>query len=242
MLLVPETNKGQQSWDWYAQVSSVLRLLVTATTARPNPRQGRWTTAGGRHVIVWRRRRRRRRRAQQDPNKVQREATTETAEDRAATRAALEGLDSAVEQAILHKAKMEAVREEVRSQPPSTELQLRSNGGAFQPQGLNLSVSARGGDAARSESGSLRVCSRGAKKARRRVGSFPCPSVVVEHSRFVHVTWGRAVNEGCAQERQTKKHLSFNQKEKRKRDAGQATSSKNFVEEEKRLLREAGGN
>ena len=38
MLLVPETNKGQQSWDWYAQVSSVLRLLVTATTARPNPK------------------------------------------------------------------------------------------------------------------------------------------------------------------------------------------------------------
>lgn len=66
--------------------------------------------------------------------------------------------------------------------------------------------------------------------------SFPCASVVV------HVMWGRAVNEGCAQERAQKKHLSFNQKEKRKRDAGQATSSKNFVEEEKRLLREAGGN
>ena len=44
------------------------------------------------------------------------------------------------------------------------------------------------------------------------------------------------------QERAQKKHLSFNQKEKRKRDAGQATSGKNFVEEEKRMLREAGGN
>jgi hypothetical protein len=67
-------------------------------------------------VIV--RLRRRRRRAQQDPNKLQREATAETAEDRAATRAAMEGLDSAVEQAMLHKAKLEAVREEVRSHPP----------------------------------------------------------------------------------------------------------------------------
>lgn len=33
--------------------------------------------------------------------------------------------------------------------------------------------------------------------------------------------------------------MSFNQKEKRKRDMGQAQSSKNFVEEEKRILRQA---
>lgn len=31
---------------------------------------------------------------------------------------------------------------------------------------------------------------------------------------------------------------TFRQKEKRKRDMGQATSDKNFVEEEKRILRE----
>ena len=59
-----------------------------------------------------------------------------------------------------------------------------------------------------------------------------CPSSIVS-------SLGVTRNE---QERAQKKHLSFNQKEKRKRDAGQATSGKNFVEEEKRMLREAGGN
>ncbi|KAJ3673298.1 hypothetical protein LUZ60_006672 [Juncus effusus] len=43
---------------------------------------------------------------------------------------------------------------------------------------------------------------------------------------------------------QTKKdkedNKSFNQKEKRKRDLGQASRGKNYVEEEKRLLRESG--
>ena len=34
--------------------------------------------------------------------------------------------------------------------------------------------------------------------------------------------------------------LSFRQKEKRKRDAGQASRGKNYVEEEKRLLRDSG--
>mmetsp|Transcript_10031 Transcript_10031/g.18862 ORF Transcript_10031/g.18862 Transcript_10031/m.18862 type:complete len:169 (+) Transcript_10031:122-628(+) len=38
-----------------------------------------------------------------------------------------------------------------------------------------------------------------------------------------------------------KKHLSFNQKEKRKRDLGQQAKSKNFVEEEKRILRQGAG-
>lgn len=37
-----------------------------------------------------------------------------------------------------------------------------------------------------------------------------------------------------------KKNLSFQQKEKRKRDLGQASRGKNYVEEEKRLLRESG--
>lgn len=36
------------------------------------------------------------------------------------------------------------------------------------------------------------------------------------------------------------KALSFAQKEKRKRDAGQASRAKNYVEEEKRQLRESG--
>ena len=39
----------------------------------------------------------------------------ETPQERAATRAALEGLDTAVENAIKHKAQMEALREEVRN-------------------------------------------------------------------------------------------------------------------------------
>ncbi|XP_065861109.1 uncharacterized protein [Euphorbia lathyris] len=37
-----------------------------------------------------------------------------------------------------------------------------------------------------------------------------------------------------------KKSASFSQKEKRKRDLGQASRGKNYVEEEKRLLRESG--
>ncbi|KAL3517600.1 hypothetical protein ACH5RR_020189 [Cinchona calisaya] len=37
-----------------------------------------------------------------------------------------------------------------------------------------------------------------------------------------------------------KKELSFSQKEKRKRDLGQASRGKNYVEEEKRLLRDSG--
>ncbi|OAY76060.1 UPF0690 protein [Ananas comosus] len=37
-----------------------------------------------------------------------------------------------------------------------------------------------------------------------------------------------------------KKNLSFSQKEKRKRDLGQASRGKNYVEEEKRLLRDSG--
>lgn len=37
-----------------------------------------------------------------------------------------------------------------------------------------------------------------------------------------------------------KKNLSFSQKEKRKRELGQASRGKNYVEEEKRLLRDSG--
>mmetsp|Transcript_31683 Transcript_31683/g.69246 ORF Transcript_31683/g.69246 Transcript_31683/m.69246 type:complete len:169 (-) Transcript_31683:323-829(-) len=41
--------------------------------------------------------------------------------------------------------------------------------------------------------------------------------------------------------KERKAKMSFNQREKRKRDAGQATSGKNFVEEEKRILRQSSG-
>lgn len=37
-----------------------------------------------------------------------------------------------------------------------------------------------------------------------------------------------------------KKNVSFSQKEKRKRELGQASRGKNYVEEEKRMLRESG--
>lgn len=40
--------------------------------------------------------------------------------------------------------------------------------------------------------------------------------------------------------RKDKKNVSFSQKEKRKRDLGQASRGKNYVEEEKRLLRDSG--
>ncbi|XP_023927965.1 uncharacterized protein LOC112039328 [Quercus suber] len=40
--------------------------------------------------------------------------------------------------------------------------------------------------------------------------------------------------------RKDRKNLSFSQKEKRKRELGQASRGKNYVEEEKRLLRENG--
>ncbi|CAN8246282.1 unnamed protein product [Cochlearia groenlandica] len=43
-----------------------------------------------------------------------------------------------------------------------------------------------------------------------------------------------------AQLRGDRKNLSFSQKEKKKRDLGQASRGKNYVEEEKRQLRESG--
>ncbi|XVE71858.1 hypothetical protein DITRI_Ditri10aG0185600 [Diplodiscus trichospermus] len=42
------------------------------------------------------------------------------------------------------------------------------------------------------------------------------------------------------QTRKEKQNVSFSKKEKRKRDLGQASRGKNYVEEEKRLLRERG--
>ena len=42
------------------------------------------------------------------------------------------------------------------------------------------------------------------------------------------------------QTRKDKRELSFSQKEKRKRELGQASRGKNYVEEEKRLLRDSG--
>jgi hypothetical protein len=41
-------------------------------------------------------------------------------------------------------------------------------------------------------------------------------------------------------ESRKEKNVSFSQKEKRKRELGQASRGKNYVEEEKRLLRESG--
>ncbi|XP_028762178.1 UPF0690 protein C1orf52 homolog [Neltuma alba] len=42
------------------------------------------------------------------------------------------------------------------------------------------------------------------------------------------------------QTQREKKNISFSQKEKRKRELGQASRGKNYVEEEKRLLRDSG--
>ncbi len=75
---------------------------------------------------------------------------------------------------------------------------------------------------------------------------------------FVHshssISWwggnGQAAEEALAEYNFTKKQrrdaiteqkaLSFSQKEKRKRDMGQSSRGKNYVEEEKRLLRDQG--
>ncbi|XP_010539003.1 PREDICTED: uncharacterized protein LOC104813154 [Tarenaya hassleriana] len=43
-----------------------------------------------------------------------------------------------------------------------------------------------------------------------------------------------------AQTRRDRRDVSFSQKEKRKREMGQASRGKNYVEEEKRLLRDSG--
>ncbi|XP_010455750.1 PREDICTED: UPF0690 protein C1orf52 homolog [Camelina sativa] len=52
------------------------------------------------------------------------------------------------------------------------------------------------------------------------------------------VTGGETIEN--AQLRSDRKNLSFSQKEKKKRDLGQASRGKNYVEEEKRQLRESG--
>ncbi|CAL9233003.1 unnamed protein product [Arabidopsis halleri] len=52
------------------------------------------------------------------------------------------------------------------------------------------------------------------------------------------VTGGETIEN--AQLRNDRKNLSFSQKEKKKRDLGQASRGKNYVEEEKRQLRESG--
>ena len=46
--------------------------------------------------------------------------------------------------------------------------------------------------------------------------------------------------QGNSQCGKKEKNMSFSQKEKRKRDLGQASRGKNYVEEEKRLLRDSG--
>jgi|SaaInl85LU_5_DNA_1037374.scaffolds.fasta_scaffold82113_2 hypothetical protein len=52
-----------------------------------------------------------------------------------------------------------------------------------------------------------------------------------------------AINAELAAEKakEDKKKKDFNAREKRKRDLGQASKDKNWVEEEKRILRQGGG-
>ncbi|XP_062108855.1 uncharacterized protein LOC133819589 [Humulus lupulus] len=50
----------------------------------------------------------------------------------------------------------------------------------------------------------------------------------------------RQEKESLREKEREKKNVSFSQKEKRKRELGQATRGKNYVEEEKRLLRDSG--
>ncbi|AEE82403.1 hypothetical protein ISN44_As04g005270 [Arabidopsis suecica] len=59
-----------------------------------------------------------------------------------------------------------------------------------------------------------------------------------EATRAAAVTGGETI--ANAQLRNDRKNLSFSQKEKKKRDLGQASRGKNYVEEEKRQLRESG--
>ncbi|KAF4361390.1 uncharacterized protein LOC115723431 [Cannabis sativa] len=50
----------------------------------------------------------------------------------------------------------------------------------------------------------------------------------------------RQEKESLREKEREKKNVSFSQKEKRKRELGQASRGKNYVEEEKRLLRDSG--
>lgn len=52
------------------------------------------------------------------------------------------------------------------------------------------------------------------------------------------VCWADEDTEKSALSAKKRRVETFQQKEKRKRDMGQATSDKNFVEEEKRILRQ----
>lgn len=62
-----------------------------------------------------------------------------------------------------------------------------------------------------------------------------------EHTRAAVAQGERLLNVTTSQQSDRKdKILSFSQKEKRKRDLGQASRGKSYVEEEKRLLRESG--
>ncbi|XP_042385749.1 uncharacterized protein LOC121977220 isoform X1 [Zingiber officinale] len=62
-----------------------------------------------------------------------------------------------------------------------------------------------------------------------------------EHTRAIVAQGEKLLNVSTSQQSDKKdKNLSFSQKEKRKRDLGQASRGKSYVEEEKRLLRESG--
>ncbi|XLS72021.1 hypothetical protein HN51_028886 [Arachis hypogaea] len=64
------------------------------------------------------------------------------------------------------------------------------------------------------------------------------PSVLRQQKTREAISIGEQL--ATVQTRNDKKNLSFFQKEKRKRELGQASRGKSYVEEEKRLLRENG--
>ncbi|CAI0449418.1 unnamed protein product [Linum tenue] len=61
-----------------------------------------------------------------------------------------------------------------------------------------------------------------------------------QKTRAALVAGEQLVHSQTRKEKEEKNQLSFSQKEKRKRELGQASRGKNYVEEEKRLLRESG--
>eukprot|EP00850_Spirogloea_muscicola_P011426 SM000071S21050 [mRNA] locus=s71:168957:169923:+ [translate_table: standard] len=63
-------------------------------------------------------------------------------------------------------------------------------------------------------------------------GSMQAAALAIQHNSFA-----KQQRKDAAEER---RQMSFSQKEKRKRDLGQASRGKNYVEEEKRLLRDSG--
>lgn len=79
----------------------------------------------------------------------------------------------------------------------------------------------------------------------RQANSIAVTTAVAESARFARLATEQAalLREQARQEKEdlaNSKRLTFNQKEKRKRDTGQTARAKNYVEEEKRLGRQFG--